>query len=147
MESTQKYSESGTQLLDKARQDLINDMKSREIGAIVWDLSSVGFHYIPEVRVADKDGKERVVRVTGLYRYDGVLYLIEEDASGVSVDDYYNPDSEVKPSVVTLTEDMAGRDLGDPQGKEGFTTEGSIEEWLVVADCYFEALAEDNPPM
>lgn len=147
MDNTQNYSESGAELLDKACQDLIKDMQNREIGAIIWDLSTVGFHYIPEVRVSDAGGKEKVVRVTGLYRYDGVLYLIEEDASGVNVDNYYNPDSEVKPTVVILTEDVAAKDLGSPVNGKGYTTEGSIEEWLAVADCYFEALAEYNPPM
>ena len=147
MNNTQNYSESGAQLLDKARQDLIADMKSREIGAVIWDLSTVGFHYIPEVRITDADGKEKVVRVAGLYRYDGVLYLIEEDAAGVNVDNYYDPDSEVKPTVVTLTEDMAVKDLGSPENNKGYTTAGSMEEWLAVADCYFEALAEYNPPM
>ena len=60
----------------------------------------------------------------------------------MSVDAFYNPGSEVRPTVVTLTPDKARIELGDPEGVEGFTLQGSLEEWLTVADCYFEALAE-----
>lgn len=133
-------------LLDKALEALIDDMKSREIGAIIWDLSQVGFQYLPEVTLSE-DGKSRVARITGLYRYDGKLYLIEEDAANVSVDDYYVRDNEVKPSVVTLSEDVAAKELGDPRSEKGYTTEGSLEEWIVVADDYYQALTEYNPPM
>ncbi len=142
MENTQNKES----LLGKALQDLIADMKSREIGAIIWDVPSAGFQYLPEVTVED-NGKSRVARITGLYRYDGVLYLIEEDAAGVSVDNYYDKDSEVKPVVVTLTEDVARKDLGDPRSEKGYTTQGSLEEWVVVADDYYQALTEYNPPM
>lgn len=142
MENTQNTDS----LLGKARQDLIADMKSREIGALIWDVASAGFRFIPEVTV-EEGGKSRVARVAGLYRYDDVLYLIEEDASGVSVDDYYDKDSEVKPVVVTLTEDKARMELGDPRTKKGYVTEGTLEEWLAVADDYYQALTEYNPPM
>ncbi|MBD5204377.1 MAG: hypothetical protein HDS82_05845 [Bacteroidales bacterium] len=144
MENTQNQGSS--QLLEKAIGDLMTDMASREIGAIIWDNSTAGFHYLPEVTV-EENGKKRVARVTGMYRYDGRLYLIEEDVAGVDIDRFYDKDSEVKPTVVTLTEDMASRVLGDPRSEKGYTTEGSLEEWVVVADDYYEALTEYNPPL
>ena len=144
MENTQNQGSS--QLLEKAIGDLMTDMASREIGAIIWDNSTAGFHYLPEVTV-EEDGKKRVARVTGMYRYDGRLYLIEEDVAGVDIDRFYDKDSEVKPTVVTLTEDMASRVLGDPRSEKGYTTEGSLEAWVVVADDYYEALTEYNPPL
>lgn len=131
-------------LLAKAKGDLMENMQQRGIGAIVWDNSTAGFHYIPAVVVKDpKDpGKNETVTISGLYRYDGELYLLEEDSAPVSVDQLYNHDTEVKPTVVTLTEETAEKELGDPKNAKGFTTEGSLEEWLTIADCYFEALAE-----
>lgn len=148
MENTKNYSQAAGELLAKAKQDLIADMKSRGIGAIIWDVSTAGFQYIPEIlHVSEDKNKTRVARITGLYRYDDTLYLIEEDRSGVSVDGFYNADNEVRPSVVTLTEDMARKDLGDPEAVKGYTTQGSVEEWLSIADCYFQALSEYNPPV
>ena len=128
-------------LLERAIADLMADMKERGIGAIIWDNSTAGFHFIPEVDLAGEDSAEPDVRrVTGLYAYGDRLYIIEEDASGVSVDSYYNPDTEVKPSVVTLSIDRAIRELGDPADKPGYTLDGTLEEWLAIADCYYEAL-------
>lgn len=146
MENTQNQTQGADRLLDKAIADLVADMQSREIGAIIWDNSTAGFQYLPEVTL-EEDGKSKVVRVTGLYRYAGNLYLIEEDESGVSVDNFYDKDSEVRPTVVTLTEDMAAKVLGDPRDAKGYTTEGSLEDWVVVADDYYQALTEYNPPM
>ena len=58
------------------------------------------------------------------------------------MDDFYDPDREVKPAVVTLTPDRAAKALGDPDREKGYTRQGTLEEWLAIADCYFEALAE-----
>lgn len=133
-----------TDLLGKARQDLIEDMKSREIGAILWDNATAGFDYIPEIIVGQEDTENPTVsRIMGLYRYDDVLYLIEEDVAHVDFNRFYNHDTEVKPVVVTLTEDVARRDLGDPAREPGYTTDGTLEEWLGIADCYFQAIAEE----
>lgn len=132
-------------LFGKAKQDLIDDMKSRNIGAILWDNATADFEQIPEINLADDDAEmPDTVRIMGLYRYDDTLYLIEEDKAKVDFNHFYNADSEVKPSVVTLTESVAVSDLGDPAKEEGYTTEGSLEEWLTIADCYFEALNLDN---
>ncbi len=38
--------------------------------------------------------------------------------------------------------DTIQTETSNPEGVEGFTLQGSLEEWLTVADCYFEALAE-----
>lgn len=135
-----------TDLLAKAKSDLIADMKERGFAAVIWDLSTAGFQYIPEILLS-APGKPVVMRVTGLYRYNGVLYLIEEHDAGVSVNEFYDRDSEVKPSVVTLTDDSAREALGDPENKPGYTTVGTLEEWLNIADAYFQALSEHNPPM
>ena len=132
-------------LFGKAKQDLIDDMKSRNIGAILWDNATADFEQIPEINLAEDDAEmPDTVRIMGLYRYDDTLYLIEEDKAKVDFNHFYNADSEVKPSVVTLTESVAVSDRGDPAKEEGYTTEGSLEEWLTIADCYFEALNLDN---
>lgn len=142
METTKDQAQEQT-LFTQAKESLLNDMQARGLGAIIWDISTAGFHQIPEiVHVSAKDGKERVARIQGLYAYDGDLYLIEEDRAHVSIDSFYNHDTEVKPTVVTLTKDMAKESLGDPLDEKGYTTQGSLEEWTVIADCYFEALAE-----
>jgi len=143
MKDTRTYRDSAGKLLQNAKADLLADMESRNIGAIIWDLATAGFHYIPEIvhHSMEKD-KTRVARIIGIYAYEGEPYLIEEGRSPISVDEFYNPDSEVKPTVVTLTPDKARIELGNPQGVKGFTLQGSLEEWLSVADCYFEALAE-----
>lgn len=143
MQDTRSYRESAAKLLDNARKELMADMESRGIGAIVWNLQTAGFHFIPEIvhHSPDKD-KTRVARITGLYAADGNLWLVEEERSGVSVDEFYNPDTEVRPTVVTLTPAKAAERLGDPDTRKGFTLQGTLEEWLTVADCYFEALAE-----
>lgn len=132
-----------TDLFSKAVMDLMDDMKERNIGAIIWDNSTAGFRFIPEVNLADDEEEmPDVSRIMGLYRYNGRLYLIEEDKVRIDFDDFYNHDTEVKPSVVTLTPTMAHKALGNPAEEPGYTTEGSLEEWLTVADCYFEALNE-----
>ncbi|MDE6010235.1 MAG: hypothetical protein K2F87_02145 [Muribaculaceae bacterium] len=130
-------------LLGKARQDLIADMKARGIGAILWDNATAGFQYIPEINLAEDETEQPdTSRIMGLYRYDDELYLVEEDKADVDFNDFYDADTEVKPSVVTLTEDIACKELGNPTEEKGYTTEGSLEEWLAIADCYFEALNE-----
>ena len=143
MQDTHTYRQSAAELLDQAKKGLMENMAQRGIGAIIWDVASAGFHYIPEIthHSLEKD-KTRVARITGLYVYEGTLYLIEEDRSGVSVDQFYDPNTEVKPTVVTLSEDKAQKELGNPLSTKGYTTQGSLEEWLAIADCYFEALAE-----
>lgn len=143
MNDTHTYRDSVAKLLQNARIELLDNMKQRNIGAVIWNLQTAGFHYVPEIvhHSEDKD-KTRVARITGLYAYADRLWLIEEERADVSVDDFYNPDTEVRPTVVTLTPDKAAESLGDPEARKGFTMQGSLEEWLTIADCYFEALAE-----
>lgn len=132
-------------LLGRARQDLAEDMKTRGIGAILWDNSTAGFDYIPEVVIGqDKDGVDICSRICGIYRYEDKLYLAEEDKANIDFDRFYDPDTEVRPVVVTLTEDIAVRTLGNPTEEKGYTTDGSLEEWLAIADCYFQALNEKD---
>lgn len=50
--------------------------------------------------------------------------------------EFWNPDTEAAPTVVTLSEDIAVKDLGNPTRQAGFTRRGSLEEWMAVADCY-----------
>lgn len=134
-------------LLKKAKDDLIADMEEKNIGAVIWDLSTAGFAYIPEINLAGDLADQPVVsRITGLYRHDGMLYAIEEDVAKIDFDEFYNTESEVKPSVVTLTESVAEKDLGNPTQKRGYTVEGTLEEWLSIADCYFQALNEQFQP-
>lgn len=137
------YRASAARLFTDARQELAADMKNRGIGMILWDLSTAGFHYIPEIlHRSESKGTSRIARIEGLYLYDGEIYLIEEDRAPVSIDQFYNPDTEVPPTVVTLSEDAAVKTLGDPEAVKGYTQQGSLEEWLAIADCYFEALNE-----
>ncbi|MDE6335832.1 MAG: hypothetical protein K2L34_04605 [Muribaculaceae bacterium] len=132
-------------LFAKAKSDMIADMKSRGIGAILWNNATAGFQYLPVVVCHSKKdpSKTREATIMGLYRYNDVLYLIEEDRAPFSFDDFWNQDTEAAPTVVTLTEDIARKDLGDPETVKGFTTQGTLEEWTAIADCYFQALAED----
>lgn len=134
--------ENNTDLLRKAKEQMVEDMKSREIGAIIWSIPDANFHYIPEIVVSDADGNPKTVRVTGLYSFGGRLFAIEEDVAGVSVDHFYRAGIDVPPVVVTLSEDKADEQLGDPTEAKGYTAAGTIEEWVAIADCYFEALAE-----
>lgn len=131
-------------LLGKAKGDLMDNMEQRGIAAILWDVEEAGFHYIPEVSLPDSTEEDpKSARVTGLYKYGGDLYLILETA-GVNLEEFYNPDNEVRPTVVTLSSDLAAKYLGDPKDDAGYDNEGDLEEWLAVADCYFEALAEEE---
>lgn len=132
-------------LFGKAKQDLYADMQSRNIGAIIWDNSTAGFDYIPEINLAEDDAEmPDTTRIMGLYAFEGVLYLIEEDKAKVDFNDFYDKNTEVRPSVVTLTPNVAEKDLGNPSKEPGYTSEGSLEEWLAIADCYFQALNEEN---
>lgn len=132
-----------TDLLAKAKNDLMENMKDKDIAAIIWDVSEAGFPYIPEISLPDSTEEDpKVARVTGLYAYNGTLYLIEEDVADINFDDFYDPDSEVKPMVVTLTPDLANKYLGNPEKEKGYTPDGDLEEWLAIADCYFQALEE-----
>ncbi len=142
MKNAREYKEAAAGLLANAKDDLASDMRERGIGAIIWDNSTAGFHFIPEVVCRCKDGNACVARVSGLYLYDGVLYLIKEEKHSINIDKFYDRDTEVKPSVVTLSESIARQELGNPVGKDEYTVDGSLEEWLAVADCYFEALNE-----
>lgn len=131
-------------LLGKAKADLRENMAQRGIAAILWDVEEAGFHFIPEATLPDSTEEDpKVARVTGLYAYEDDLYLILETAD-LNFEEFYNPDSEVRPTVVTLSADLAAKYLGDPEGREGYDSEGNLEEWLAVADCYFEALAEED---
>lgn len=132
-------------LVTKAEHDLLKDMAQREIAAIIWDVEEAGFHFIPEVELDDSTPEDpKVARVSGLYSYGDKLYLILEGEADIDYNDFYDRDSEVRPTVVTLTHDLATKYLGNPAHEKGFTTEGDLEQWLAVADCYFEALAEDG---
>lgn len=131
-------------LLQKAKSDLRANMAQRDIAAIIWDVEEAGFHYIPEVSLPDSTEEDpKVARVTGLYSYKDELYLILETAD-LNFDEFYNPDTEVRPTVITLSQTLASKYLGDPEGREGYDPDGDLEEWLAVADCYFEALAEEE---
>lgn len=131
-----------TGLLDKAKSQMAQDMKARELGAVIWDNASAGFHFIPELIINDpKTGKPRTVRVTGLYLFEDNVYAIEED-TGINVRHFYTPGIDVPPTVVTLSPSKADEEFGMPTQEKGFTIEGSLEQWVAVADCYFEALAE-----
>lgn len=127
-----------TPLLDKAKKDMIADMESRQIGAILWDNATAGFRYLPVATLAS--GK--VVNISGLYHYADNLYLVEEDNPRADINNFYDRDSEVKPTVVCLSDSVATSDLGNPATEDGFTLGGTMEEWLAIADCYFQALAE-----
>lgn len=142
MKDTQKFSARAADLLQQAIEAIASDMKARGLGAILWNNASAGFHFIPEVVTRSGD-KASVHRIMGLYSFGGKVWLVEEDESGVDLSAFYNHDTEVPPVVVTLTESVAEADFGNPAGKIGFTTQGSLEEWTAIADCYFEALAED----
>ena len=136
MTTTQKNSTH----FEKARKDLAADMNARGIGAILWDLATAGFHYLPVVTPENAiPGKDNIA-VGGMYLYGGKVYLINEALSPVSIDNLYNRDTEVKPNVVTMGADEAVRLFGNPKGQKAFTTAGDLEEWLTVADCYYEAL-------
>lgn len=132
-------------LFADAKHALLEDMKSREIGAIIWNNATAGFPYLPEiVHHSTKDPeKTRVAQIMGLYRYNGVLYLIEEDRAPIKFNDFWNQDTEAAPTVVTLSEDIARKDLGDPEAVKGYTTQGTLEEWTAIADCYYQALNQD----
>lgn len=122
-------------IFDKAKASLAADMKARGIGAIIWDNRQANFHYNP---VVDLGGEP--VLIDGLYLYGGKVYLLEEEVSPLDIDRLYNPETEVKPVVVTLDSNDAERMIGDPATTKGITDGGTLEEWTAIADCYFEAL-------
>lgn len=132
-------------LFSKAKSDIAADMKSRGIGAIIWNNAMAGFQYQPEiVHHSEKDpSKTRVAEIMGLYDYEGTVYLIEEGRAPVKFSDFWNRDTEVAPTVVTLSPDAARSELGDPTKVKGYTTQGTLEEWTAIADCYFQALNQD----
>lgn len=140
----EKKTGAAADLLGKAKSDLMANMAQRGIAAIIWDVEEAGFHFIPEVTLPDSTKEDpKVARVTGLYSYADDLYLVLETAD-IDFEEFYNPDTEVRPTVITLSSDLAAKYLGDPAGREGYDNEGDLEEWLAVADCYFEALAEED---
>lgn len=142
MENTQQ---SENALFNKAKNALMEDMEARGIGAIIWNNATAGFPYLPEILHHSKKDPEktRVAEIMGLYHYNGVLYLIEEGRAPIKFDDFWDPDTEAAPTVVTLTENIAVKDLGDPEAVKGYTTQGTLEEWTAIADCYFQALNQD----
>lgn len=139
---SEKNREAVADLLGNAKQELRENMKQRGIGAILWDNATAGFPYLPEIALPSDDGEPRTSRVMGIYSCNDELYLIEEDVAPVKFDDFWNPDTESKPEVVTLSEDIARKDLGDPASQPGYTEDADLEEWLAISDCYFQALAE-----
>lgn len=38
-------------LLNEAVAKMADDMESREIGAIIWNVGQAGFHFIPEIEI------------------------------------------------------------------------------------------------
>lgn len=142
MENTQQTESA---LFNKAKSALMEDMEAREIGAIIWDNETAGFPYKPEILHHSKKDPEktRVAEIMGLYHYKDVLYLIEEGRAPIEFDDFWDPNTEAAPTVVTLTESEAIKRLGDPEAVKGYTTQGSLEEWTAIADCYFQALNQD----
>lgn len=143
METTTLNKAESNEMFQRAKNAIGEDMKARGFGAIIWDNSTAGFHQLPEiVHLSPEDGRESTIRITGLYLYNGEIYLMEEDKVDVSIDDFYDHDTEVKPTVVTLSTDMATKSLGNPDEQRGYTRQGTLEEWLVITDCYFEALTE-----
>lgn len=132
-------------LLANAKAELIANMAEKEIAAIIWDVEEAGFHYIPEIELEDSTPEDpKVARVSGLYAFAEKLYLIIEGEADIDYKDFYNPDSEIRPTVVTLSRDLANKYLGNPAHEKGFTTEADLEQWLAVTDCYFEALSEEE---
>lgn len=130
-------------LVAQAKLKLGEDMKSRDIAAIIWNIGEAGFHYIPEIVVGqDKNGVDIVKRITGLYVERDDVYAIEEGTPGTDITEFYTKGVDVPPIVITLTKDMAEKELGNPEKEPGFTRAGSGREWLTIADCYFEALNE-----
>lgn len=139
----EKNKECTANLLEKAKAELIANMAERNIAAVIWDVEEAGFHYIPEIELEDSTPEDpKVARVSGLYAYADKLYLIVEGEADIDYNDFYDPNTEVRPTVVTLSRDLANKYLGNPAHEKGFTTEGDLEQWLAVTDCYFEALAE-----
>lgn len=132
-------------LLQKAKSDLAADMKSRGIGAIIWNIATAGFPYLPEINYrSHKDKNEnQVIDIMGMYSYEGDVWLIEKDRAGVKFDDFWNRDTEAPPTVVTLSEDVALKEFGQPKLKKGFTRQGTLEEWMAIVDCYYQALNQD----
>lgn len=143
MNSNDENKKAALALLAKAKQEIADNMASRGFAAIIWDNANAGFRFIPEIVVKTHDGKATTRRIMGLYRYNDTLYAIQEDVADIDFNKFYDKDSEVRPIVVTLPADEASRILGDPKKEPGYTTQGSIEEWLAIADCYFQALEED----
>lgn len=62
-------------LFGKAVKEIKEDMVNRGLGAILWDVSTAGFHYMPEVTV-DSGDKAEVETVMGLYLFNDKLYLV-----------------------------------------------------------------------
>lgn len=143
-----KNVESATQaeaeaLFQQAKDDIAADMRSRDIGAIMWDNEQADFHFPPVVEVTDSEGKKTPWKIHGIYRVDDTLFLIGQGAAA-GVENYYKPGIETRPVVVTLTEDQATRQLGIPNEGRGYTRQGDVQQWLSIADCYFEALTLNN---
>ena len=132
------------ELFLQAKDAIATDMRARGIGAIMWDCESDRFAYLPRVAVFAPGSFERVAEIGGIYRRGNSLFLMERGRAPVSVDDYYDKDAEKRPLVVTLTEEQACAQLGEPGDHRGLTECGSVEDWLTVADCYFEALVINN---
>lgn len=140
MKNIEQYRLQATELFSRAKADMAADLKARGIGMIIWDNAQTNFHFLPVVTIKASDGKAEVLPVMGLYLYDGTAYLIVDHDSPVRIGDFYTRGIETRPVAVTLdTADAVAR-IGNPAGKPGLTTAGSLEEWLNIADCYFQAL-------
>lgn len=141
--NTNQNLEDARLLFEQAKADICEDMKTRDIGAIFWNNDRAGFHFPPEVKLENQNEKPDVWRIQGIYRIEDSLFLMSDKAD-INTDNYYNPDAEIPPTVVTLTPEQALKELGVPTQARGYTQQGSIREWLSIADCYFEALSLNN---
>ena len=132
----EKNTNATADLLAKAQNDLMKNMAEREIAAIIWDVEEAGFHFIPEVELEDSTPEDpKTARVSGLYSYADKLYLIVDGVADIDYNDFYNKDYEVRPTVVTLSRDLANKYLGDPAKEKGYYLDGDLEQCLAVADC------------
>lgn len=129
--------------LEQTKSKLVENMNAHQIAAIIWNPEDTRFQPIPEIVTSNNNGNPESVRITGMYCYDGKLYAIVEGADKTDMEYFYRPGIDVPPQVVTLTEDKAHELFGNPAGKEGFTTAGTLVEWALIAVCYVDAITED----
>ena len=108
----------------KAKSRLADDMRQREIGAIIWNIAEAGFHYIPEIKLDDPcGGKPRTVRVTGLYLYKGRLVRYGRRCRRFQCAELLYSRSGCAPGSGHSDPSVAGETLGTPSEEHGYTDE------------------------